>query len=113
MWGRGSLIGQAKLYPLIKLPPYNNLFHWKRSKMLYFLWPPIKHQGWMVFLWHSFKSVGMLLQHDILELLREFHSNGKIPWNLNATFIKLISKKTNAATIQDFRPISLISAPTR
>lgn len=51
------------------------------------------------------------LQPDSVELFRVFHLNGKIPKSLNATFITLIPKKSDALHIQGFRPINLISVP--
>lgn len=46
----------------------------------------------------------------MFDLLWKIHSIGKIPIGLNSTFIPLIPKKVGANRIQDFRPISLISA---
>ena len=38
----------------------------------------------------------------------EVHEYGKFERSLNATFISLIPKKTDAVNICDFRPISLV-----
>ena len=38
----------------------------------------------------------------------DFHRHGIFEKSLNATFLCLIPKKTNAINIKDFRPISLM-----
>lgn len=55
-----------------------------------------------------FQGYWDIVQKDIVKLLKEFHSYGKISRGLNSTFITLIPKNTEASK---FRPISLISAP--
>ncbi|XP_057779790.1 uncharacterized protein LOC130998388 [Salvia miltiorrhiza] len=53
--------------------------------------------------WHVVKE-------DLLQVLKEFHENGKIPKGGNASFIVLIPKKEGAGSLDDFRPISLITS---
>lgn len=60
-----------------------------------------------------FQECWHIVQHDLLELFREFHSNRKIRTSLNATFIYLIPKKTNAAMIQDSGPLAWFLPPSR
>nr|XP_009804761.1 PREDICTED: uncharacterized protein LOC104249929 [Nicotiana sylvestris] len=49
-----------------------------------------------------------VLKHDIIATFRNFHSHGIFETSFNATYIALISKKTGAKKLRDFRPISLI-----
>lgn len=53
-----------------------------------------------------FQECWDIVQPDLIELFQEFHLNGKIPRNLNLTFITLIPKKIAAIRIQDFIPLS-------
>ena len=48
------------------------------------------------------------LRSDVLRMFSEFYHTGKFVASLNATFIGLIHKKTNAEDIRDYRPISLV-----
>ena len=41
---------------------------------------------------------------------KDFHSQCVFEKSLNATFLCLIPKKTNAVNINDFRPISLVGS---
>jgi hypothetical protein len=48
-----------------------------------------------------------LLEKDLLHLIEESISSGKMLNDMNAMFISLIPKKNDPSTFQDFRPISL------
>ncbi|XP_026399269.1 uncharacterized protein LOC113295133 [Papaver somniferum] len=41
--------------------------------------------------------------------ISELYSKRKLDWRLNVSFLKLIPKKEDSATVKDFRPLSLIS----
>jgi hypothetical protein len=43
-----------------------------------------------------------------MDVIVEFHARGKFEKSLNATFVSLIPKKTDAMDVRDFRPISLV-----
>uniref|UniRef100_A0A2N9G2U9 Reverse transcriptase domain-containing protein n=1 Tax=Fagus sylvatica TaxID=28930 RepID=A0A2N9G2U9_FAGSY len=47
---------------------------------------------------------------DVLAVFSEFHEYGSFVQSLNATFLSLIPKKTNAVEVKDFRPISLVGS---
>ncbi|XP_057798040.1 uncharacterized protein LOC131014167 [Salvia miltiorrhiza] len=51
-----------------------------------------------------------VVKEDLVQVLKEFHENGKIPKGGNASFIVLIPKKEGAGSLEDFRPISLITS---
>jgi hypothetical protein len=55
-----------------------------------------------------FQKCWDILKYDIMAVFAEFHSRGKFEKSFNATFVSLISKKTGAMDVKDFRPISLI-----
>jgi hypothetical protein len=40
-------------------------------------------------------------------VFHDFHASGKFERSLNAMFIALISKKSGAINLKDFRPVSL------
>lgn len=46
-----------------------------------------------------------IIQHDILDLFCKFHSNGKIPRNLNATFIRLILRRQKQVLFKISSPL--------
>jgi hypothetical protein len=46
----------------------------------------------------------------MMDVCQEFHEHGHFEKSLNATFLALISKKSGAIEITDFRPISLVGA---
>jgi hypothetical protein len=45
---------------------------------------------------------------DIMQVLNYFHELGSFERSLNATFLALIPKKSDAVEVKDFRPISLV-----
>lgn len=47
-------------------------------------------------------------REEFMNLMSEFHVNGKLVRGLNSSFVVLIPKKEEAAELRDFRPISLI-----
>ena len=49
-----------------------------------------------------------IIKTDLLEVFQHFFDNAQFEKNLNATFISLIPKKSDAVKVRDFRPISLI-----
>ncbi|GAU47037.1 hypothetical protein TSUD_239950 [Trifolium subterraneum] len=50
------------------------------------------------------------LKGDIMRFIVEFHRNGKLTKDLNATFIALIPKVDSPQHLTDFRPISLVGS---
>jgi hypothetical protein len=56
-----------------------------------------------------FHACWPILRADLLAVFSEFHEFGSFQRSLNATFLTLIPKKTNAVEVRDFRPISLVS----
>ena len=55
-----------------------------------------------------FHACWPFINDDMLAVLLEFHEYGSFERSLNATFVTLIPKKTNAIEVKDFRPISLV-----
>ena len=49
-----------------------------------------------------------IVKNDIMELLKDFHQQGKFVKSLNCTFLVLIPKKEGDEDLKDFRPISLV-----
>jgi hypothetical protein len=60
--------------------------------------------GWTI---EFFMGLYDFLRHDMLKLVEDTRSLGKIPLSLNSTFIDLIPKTDNPTTLAEFRPISL------
>lgn len=57
-----------------------------------------------------FKDYWEIFRVDLLRVFSEFHANGKLAKGSNSSFITLIPKKAGVCTLNDFRPISLISS---
>ena len=53
--------------------------------------------------WHIIKD-------DLLAVFRELYTEGSIEKSINATFLTLILKKSNATEVRDFWPIALVSS---
>ena len=51
-----------------------------------------------------------ILKPDVMAILNYFHGLSSFEKSLNATFVSLISKKTDALEVKDFRPISLVGS---
>ena len=56
-----------------------------------------------------FQACWVIVQFDIMAVLRSFHVSGSFEKSLNATFLALIPKRVGAVEVKDFRPISLVS----
>ncbi|XP_038993248.1 uncharacterized protein LOC120116942 [Hibiscus syriacus] len=56
-----------------------------------------------------FKKCWDMVEEDLLEILENFNTSGKLPQNINSSFIALISKTTTPANISEYMPTSLIS----
>ncbi|GMP75173.1 hypothetical protein CsSME_00032357 [Camellia sinensis var. sinensis] len=50
------------------------------------------------------------MKEEIVQMMNEFHSNGKLAKGVNSSFITLIPKKENPVGFGDYRPISLVSS---
>ncbi|XP_065622929.1 uncharacterized protein LOC136064739 [Quercus suber] len=57
-----------------------------------------------------FQKCWCVLERDILAFFADFHKDCIFEKSLNATFLCLIPKKTNAVNIRDFCPISLVDS---
>uniref|UniRef100_A0A2N9II99 Uncharacterized protein n=1 Tax=Fagus sylvatica TaxID=28930 RepID=A0A2N9II99_FAGSY len=51
-----------------------------------------------------------ILNPDVMAVLNYFHGLSSFEKSLNATFVSLIPKKTDALEVKDFRPISLVGS---
>ncbi|GJZ06780.1 RNA-directed DNA polymerase, eukaryota [Tanacetum coccineum] len=51
-----------------------------------------------------------IIQHDVINVVKEFFSSSKFPLGSNSSFITLIPKSLDAKMVKDFRPISLIGS---
>lgn len=51
-----------------------------------------------------------LMKGEIVQLMHDFHSNGKLVKGFNSSFITLIPKKDNPNGLGDYRPISLVNS---
>ena len=49
-----------------------------------------------------------ILNPDVMTILNYFHGLSFFEKSLNATFVSLIPKKTDALEVKDFKPISLV-----
>lgn len=65
---------------------------------------------WVGWFFHSFSSnnSGTDIKEDIMALIKEFHSRGKLSKSIRASFIVLIPKIA-VKGISDYQPINLIS----
>jgi hypothetical protein len=57
-----------------------------------------------------FQCCWEILNPDVMAVLNYFHGLSSFEKSLNATFVSLIPKKTDALEVKDFRPISLVSS---
>jgi hypothetical protein len=55
-----------------------------------------------------FQFYWVVVSLDIMQVLNYFHELGSFERSLNATFLALIPKKSDAVEVKDFRPISLV-----
>ena len=55
-----------------------------------------------------FQACWDVIKLDLMEVFQFFFERGQFEKSLNATFISLIPKKSDAVEVKDFRPISLI-----
>lgn len=62
------------------------------------------------FNFHIIKSLWDSIAADIKQFVDEFHTHGKLVRGLNTSFITLIPKRPNPLSLDEFRPISLISS---
>ena len=60
--------------------------------------------------WLSFRNVGSVVEKDVMDFFDNFHRHSVFERSLNASFLTLIPKKSNAVNIKDFRPISLVGS---
>ncbi|XP_057811358.1 uncharacterized protein LOC131025575 [Salvia miltiorrhiza] len=51
------------------------------------------------------KTSWEIIKDDLIQVMKDFHKNGKIPRGCNSSFIVLIPKKEEASSIDEFRPI--------
>ncbi|XP_057774940.1 uncharacterized protein LOC130993921 [Salvia miltiorrhiza] len=49
-----------------------------------------------------------VIKDDFIQVMKDFHTKGKIPRDCNSSFIVLIPNKDEAYSLDEFRPISLI-----
>ena len=57
-----------------------------------------------------FQKCWSVVESDVLGFFEEVYEHGTFAQSLNATFVALIPKKSNATNIRDFHPISLVGS---
>ncbi|CAL5404505.1 unnamed protein product [Camellia sinensis] len=50
------------------------------------------------------------MKPEIMQFFADFHTNSKLTYGINSTFISLIPKLENPSGLSDYRPISLVSS---
>ena len=68
-----------------------------------------KPWGWMIFPQQCFKNVGTW-SRGFIKSVMEFYNSRVINQSTNATFIALVSRRSQTVKISYFRPISLVSS---
>ena len=63
-----------------------------------------RRDGWTI---GFFLGLHDLIGLDLLQVIEDTRISGRIPASFNSTFIALIPKSDNPASLNDFRPISL------
>jgi hypothetical protein len=56
-----------------------------------------------------FQDCWDVIKSDLMGVFQDFYTHSKFVKSINATFLALIPKKSRAADLKDFRPISLVS----
>lgn len=56
-----------------------------------------------------YKSFWEVMKIDLMRVVENFYRSSYLDWRLNTTFISLIPKEPGASSLNDFRPISLLS----
>ncbi|CAL5409249.1 unnamed protein product [Camellia sinensis] len=51
-----------------------------------------------------------IMKREVVQLMSNFHSNGKLARGVSSSFITLTPKKDNSLGLSDYRPISLVSS---
>nr|GFB51712.1 RNA-directed DNA polymerase, eukaryota, reverse transcriptase zinc-binding domain protein [Tanacetum cinerariifolium] len=69
-----------------------------------------KSPGLDVFTFGFYRRFWNLIENDVYDAVKYFFTYGVIPKGCNSSFIALIPKISDANTIKDFRPISLIGS---
>lgn len=57
-----------------------------------------------------FKSCWETIKKDVMAVVEDFHSNGKLVRGLNTSFVVLIPKKDGSNKFEEFKPISLVGS---
>lgn len=108
-WQLGSLHGRANRLARRRAYGWKDHFLRRKLKWQFSPWPwQLTEPQPRQILHGFFQECWEIVKRDIIDLLRDFHSNGKISRGLNSTFITLIPK--NIGANRNIRPISLISA---
>ena len=59
---------------------------------------------------HFYKSCWIIINTDLLRMVKDFQQKAKVGGNTNSTFLALIPKEVNPVSFDRFKPISLCNA---
>ena len=60
-----------------------------------------------------FQTCWQVIKEDLMAVFSDFHERGMFEKSLNATFLTLIPKKSDALEVCDYRPVSLVGGVYR
>jgi hypothetical protein len=60
-----------------------------------------------------FQTCWQVIKEDLMAVFSDFHKRGMFEKSLNATFLTLIPKKSDALEVCDYRPVSLVGGVYR
>ncbi|XP_028119165.1 uncharacterized protein LOC114316678 [Camellia sinensis] len=69
-----------------------------------------KAPGPEVFNLLCYQKFWKVMKPDIMQFFKDFHSNSRLTYGINSTFITLIPKLENPIGLSDYRPISLVGS---